>query len=101
MSVIYQHLNSENMETLHTPGDWYAKEGQIVAQGTGDTLAYVPYYDESNEQETANANLMASAPKLLDALTEALDQLQSWNPESEPTFTMRRVEEAIQKAINP
>jgi hypothetical protein len=89
------------METLHTPGDWYATQGQIVSQDTGKTLALIPYYDESNEEQTANANLMASAPKLLDALKEALDQLQSWNPESEPTFTMRRVEEAIQQAINP
>ena len=35
----------------------------------------------------------------LDALQEALDQLESWNQESEDTFTIKRVREAINKAI--
>lgn len=45
-----------------------------------------------------NSELIASAPELLEALIEALDQLQSWNPESEDTFTIKRVKEVISKA---
>jgi hypothetical protein len=90
------------MKTLHTTGDWYAKDGQIVAQDTGKTLAVIPYYHEEDEEQTANANLMAAAPSLLKALTELMaaeggeagdnsDQKQAW----------RQAEQAIQQAINP
>ena len=89
------------METLHTTGDWYAKDGQIVAQDTGKTLAVIPYYDSEDEQ-IANANLMAAAPELLKALKELMeaeggeagdnpDQKQAW----------RQAEQAIQQATNP
>jgi hypothetical protein len=90
------------MKTAHTQGEWYAKEGQIVSQDTGKTLAFVPYYDKNNEEETANANLMAAAPELLRALKELMEseggesggspeQIQAW----------KRAKQAIQQAINP
>ena len=51
----------------HTQGEWYAKEGQIYPIETGKTLALIPYYDGTEEQE-ANAKLIAAAPELLEAL---------------------------------
>ncbi len=38
--------------------------------------------------------------KLIEVLEEGLDQLESFNQESEPTFTMRRISELIQKFKN-
>lgn len=89
------------MKTNHTTGNWHAHDGQIYPEETGKTLALIPYFDKDNEEQQANARLIAAAPELLAALLEALDQLESWNPESEPTFTMLRVSEAIQKATQP
>ena len=90
------------METLHTTGDWYAKEGQIVQQDTGKTLAVIPYYD-SEEEQTANMNLMAAAPSLLKALTALVDCPDLSFDELEHE-TKQSIEEAlysIQQATNP
>jgi hypothetical protein len=95
--------NNHNMKTLHTPGDWYAKDGQIVAQDTGRTLAVVPYYFyNEDEEQTANANLMAAAPKLLEALKnlmEAEGGEAGDNPDQQQAW--RVAEYAIQQATNP
>lgn len=86
------------METLHTKGDWYASNGQIVAQDTGKTLAVIPYYDNTDEEQTANANLMAAAPVML----SILKTLDEYIDKSELPPKMRyKLNEAIQKAINP
>lgn len=91
------------METPYTPGDWYAKDGQIVAQDTGKTLALIPYYDASNEEETANANLMAAAPSLLKAIEQLLNcpDLSFDELENETRQVIRDAQYAIQKATNP
>jgi hypothetical protein len=85
------------METLHTYGDWYAKEGQIVAQDTGKTLAIVPYYDNTDEEQTANANLMAASPRLLQAAENALSLLVTLEIRGD---AQRGLREAIQQATN-
>jgi hypothetical protein len=56
------------MNTKHTQGDWYARDGQIYPTDTGKTLALIPYYDKDNEEHEANARLIANAPELLAAL---------------------------------
>jgi hypothetical protein len=89
------------MNTTHTPGEWHTHDGQIYPLETGVTLALIPYWDEENEEHQANARLIAAAPDLLEALKEAIDQLETWNTESEDTFTMRRIKTAIQKATQP
>jgi hypothetical protein len=61
------------MNTKHTQGDWYARDGQIYPTDTGKTLALIPYYDEDNEEHEANARLIAAAPWLLMALKEAVE----------------------------
>lgn len=89
------------MNTKHTPGFWHwnEEEGTIVNFG-GMVIADVRElrHESTSDVEEANARLIAAAPDLLEALKEALDQLESWNQESEPTFTMRRVAHAIAKA---
>jgi len=61
------------MNTKHTQGDWYARDGQIYPTDTGKTLALIPYYDKDNEEHVANARLMAAAPFMLMALQEAVE----------------------------
>ena len=56
----------------HTNGTWTAKEGQIYTIETGKTLALIPYFDKDNEEQEANAKLMAAAPDLLKALQYAI-----------------------------
>lgn len=56
-------MESETKEK-YAKGTWIAKDGQIYLEETGKTLAIIPYFDKEEEQE-ANANLMALAPELL------------------------------------
>ena len=56
----------------HTEGTWITKDGQIYPQETGKTLALIPYYDKDNEEQEANAKLLAAAPDLLKALQYAI-----------------------------
>jgi hypothetical protein len=55
------------MKTKHTSGEWQAKEGQIYSLETGKTHAVIPYFDQDNEEQKANQNLIASAPSILEA----------------------------------
>jgi hypothetical protein len=64
------------MNTKHTSGTWHAKDGQIYPTETGKTLAIIPYYDKDNEEEEANAKLIAAAPELLKALGNICHKLQ-------------------------
>jgi hypothetical protein len=90
------------METLHTTGDWYAKEGQIVAQDTGKTLAVIPYYDNEDEEQTANANLIAASQTLMDNLKNMIWAFNGNEEKSEiQKQAIRQAEQAIQQAINP
>ncbi len=53
------------MKTEHTQGNWITKEGQIYPEQTGKTLALIPYFDEANNEQSANARLIAFSPELL------------------------------------
>jgi len=88
------------MKTKHTTGNWIAKEGQIYPQETGKTLAFVPYFDEEDEEQQANLMLIAAAPLLLHACKFLVGIMTSENKE----FYQRHVHafnlgrEAIEKA---
>lgn len=93
--------------TKHTLGTWYAKEGQIYPIETGKTLALIPYFDEGNEEQQANQKLIAAAPKLLEALQEAMNIIDRMDEQyrdatdKHSSYTQgehRRLTEAIQKA---
>jgi hypothetical protein len=86
------------MNTKHTQGDWYARDGQIYPTDTGKTLALIPYYDEDNEEHVANARLIASAPWLLMALQEAVEYSVVYDT---PPALIEFFQYAINKATQP
>lgn len=86
----------------HTPGTWHAHEGQIYPEETGHTLALIPYYSGTEEQE-ANARLIAAAPELLAALQNLLSSYRAdfsniTGAALNPTEAVIMAERAIQKA---
>jgi len=63
------------MNNKHTEGTWYAHDGQIYPEETGKTFAVIPHFDKENEEQQANARLIAAAPKLYEACEMALNVL--------------------------
>ena len=61
------------MKTKHTSGPW-RKQGNIIFGKTiGESVARL--YALGSETEKANANLIVTAPELLEALKEASDYI--------------------------
>jgi len=93
---VFKLFKNKIMKTQHTKGNWsYKSNGTffVIEPNIANMLTLKDF-----EEQEANAKLIAAAPELLDALLEALDQLESWNQESEDTFTMKRIKEVIKKA---
>ena len=82
----------------HTAGNWIVKDGQIYPEETGKTLALIPYFDEDNEEQAANAKLIAAAPDLLDALKRAYS-IMATDQEYTGRQIMEIMREAIQKTL--
>jgi len=61
------------MNTKHTSGTWHAKDGQIYLTETGRTLALITHYDQYDEEQEANAKLMAAAPELLQMVYDLMN----------------------------
>ena len=76
---IYHNPNQELEEEMkHTPGTWIDKDGQIYSEETGYTIAVIPYFDKEDQEQVANAKLMASAPDLLEKLIRLTDYAEEW-----------------------
>ncbi|MCE4544625.1 MULTISPECIES: hypothetical protein [unclassified Caballeronia] len=94
------------MTTKHTPGPW-TNHGRIPQPGlphssvAAKTLLARVYSEAfgDSEQETANANLIAAAPELLESL-EQMVRLATRNdiPESEQLEIASRAIDVLQKA---
>ena len=86
----------------HTQGEWIANDGQIYPQETGKTLALIPYYDEEDKEQQANARLMAAAPELILAIKNLMDAEGGEAGDNEgQQLAWRNAEQAIQKATQP
>lgn len=94
------------MSAKHTPGPW-KNHGRIAQPGlphsavAAKTLLARVYSEAfgDSEQETANANLIAAAPELLESLEQML-RLATRNdiPESEQLEIAGRAIDVLQKA---
>ena len=73
------------MNTKHTPGPWDLNETQrgtyIYQGGTENCIAEI--YADVNEDQAANARLIAAAPELLEALLALLPgaEAMGWSTE--------------------
>lgn len=76
----------------HTQGNWTTKEGQIYTEEVGKTLALIPYFDNQNKEQKANAKLIAAAPELLESCIELLDFIERHfpNENGEAIFDAKR-----------
>lgn len=63
------------MKNKHTQGEWITNEGQIYPQETGKTLALIPYFDKDDEEQEANAKLIAAAPNMLKIIEDIAKKL--------------------------
>lgn len=70
------------METKHTTGEWLIHEkaaGNVIQKDTGRVVANCRAYTSNvnphlvDEENMANAKLIAAAPDLLEALSELID----------------------------
>ena len=63
------------MEAKHTPGPWHHNYGYIVRNSNNDPVANCHYTEPLSmilqEQQLANARLIAAAPDMLEALRVA------------------------------
>jgi hypothetical protein len=103
--------------TGHTPGPWKveqweigeARRPQTVVTGPGDAVAYVqdlwpgPGHERTSER-TANANIIAAAPEMLESLRFAAAMLNQpvWGTDSETASAariMRSDAQAVRKAL--
>ncbi|MCA6367625.1 MAG: hypothetical protein IM618_11320 [Cytophagales bacterium] len=94
-------------DTNYTPGEWRSKDGQVYSEQTGSTLA-ITYPQKNDEEQAANANIMASAPALFKSLETLVDLCESipkdtFTQEGQKNFqdAIRSAWDAMQKATNP
>ena len=94
-------------DTNYTPGEWRSKDGQVYSEQTGSTLA-ITYPQINDEEQAANANIMASAPALFKSLETLVDLCaaipqETFTPEGKKNFqdAIRSAWDAMQKATHP
>jgi len=92
-------------ETKHTLGPWEVKDDRFIDSPSGwiaDVLSYPAYRaatGQDSEEQKANARLIAAAPDLYEALTEALrwiGKLSDWYGVGDPDIDKWRA--TIKKA---
>lgn len=62
-------------QAKHSPGPWTLADGYIIADADGSDVAQWYASESTEEQDLANARLIAAAPDLMDACLAALSQL--------------------------
>ena len=93
------------MQTQHTLGPWrYVRENGSPSTGQHMIKGAIPGYlaevrDCGSGDVAANARLIAAAPELLAALTDAVDLIETLSPIEGDT--LRNARAAIHKAVGP
>jgi hypothetical protein len=63
----------------HTPGPWTVNDNWLTNGDYGDDFCKLEFFDDSAESSKANANLIAAAPELLEALSDFIGFFNSPN----------------------
>ena len=86
-------------ESNHTPGEWEIRDNDyfpnqktIETDGSSRVIAVI---DKSDEEDLANARLIAAAPELLAALMVLVDHAREAYPHFEDTRGQRDIGEAL------
>lgn len=93
------------MQTQHTLGPWrYVRENGSPSTGQHMIEGAIPGYlaevrDCGSGDVAANARLIAAAPELLAALTDAVDLIETLSLIE--GYTLRNARAAIHKAVGP
>ena len=89
-----------------TPGPWFRDNSRAIGpKSTEDDQSYgmvIPVgwveFDQEIEIQVANAQLIAAAPELLEALTSTLDEIGFWLSQQKPELRDKLVS-AVAKAL--
>jgi len=75
--------------TKHTPGPWHIgmKPGPIIYGPSGEQVACLLPAMLDNQENKANARLIAAAPALLEALQVAVLRVELANKEGDPILS--------------
>ena len=87
----------------NTQGKWTPfdnEKGDITIQSDNGELIGCVWEAPDDESMRANAKLIASAPKLLEALEKIRNSIKNQNLEARFGHTFTRVEQAIKKATS-
>jgi hypothetical protein len=90
--------------TTHTPGPWHVhtnigRKGEtgVIADGAPCIIAIMGNQKEWPAETANNAQLIAAAPELLEALEEALSVMGEWGEDGDPEWA-EQARAAIAKA---
>lgn len=89
-----------------TPGPWFRDNSRAIGpKSTEDDQSYgmvIPVgwveFDPEIEVQVANQNIMAAAPKMLEALTSTLDEIGFWLSQQKPELRDKLVS-AVAEAL--
>lgn len=92
---------SINLENFATPGSWFATAQHVQSLGSGkDKGGYVCKVDGANATEmVANAQLIAAAPDMRDALIQIDALLEKGDPQTIADYMQHQVLPLLQKAM--
>ena len=87
------------MTPKHTPGPWGTRDGHIYQEESGVTLALVTYYDKEIPHKKADAQLIAAAPDLLQAVKDALETIGELRAELDRDQPRMDIERRLEQII--
>ena len=91
------------MKTTHTPGPWVVKDracfGHSLSIDAGKwEIGRALAFNYKDDEQAANAKLMAAAPCLLEACKAALSQITDDGRQGGTDWTIKTLKSAIAKA---
>lgn len=108
---IHDPMSMETQKAQHTPGPWHFGAGRYIFTPGGDTIATMEPDADWEDEQTANARIMAASPDLLSVLKELSsreecmgkenDEDLAWiaNHGHEPARSLASIQMAVRAAL--